>query len=228
MRIIFVRHGHPNYEKDCLTELGHRHAEAAAERLKDEKIQRIFSSPLGRAYETAEHIADPFGLDIEVCGFMREIGWRSIDGTPIFQDGHPWFTVDRMVSEGQSVMDASWNQQEPFCNNKVIDCAKNVVAGLDEWLASLGYERDGLYYRVCNGNEDTVVMASHGGSSSVAIAHLFNLPFPFVCTAIKLDFTSISIVSLKGENGSLISPEIEILNDARHIAHMSGDKEYGQ
>jgi len=35
MRIIFVRHGHPNYEKDCLTELGHRQAEAAAQRLKD-------------------------------------------------------------------------------------------------------------------------------------------------------------------------------------------------
>ena len=33
MRIVFVRHGHPNYEKDCLTELGHRHAEAAALRL---------------------------------------------------------------------------------------------------------------------------------------------------------------------------------------------------
>ena len=33
MRILFVRHGHPNYEKDCLTELGHLHAEAAAKRL---------------------------------------------------------------------------------------------------------------------------------------------------------------------------------------------------
>ena len=32
MRIIFVRHGHPNYRKDCLTELGHAHAEAAPSR----------------------------------------------------------------------------------------------------------------------------------------------------------------------------------------------------
>ena len=228
MRIIFVRHGHPNYKMDCLTELGHRHAEAAAERLKNEKIQRIFSSPCGRAYETAEHIAVPLGLEIEVCDFMREIGWRSIDGTPIFQGGHPWFTADRMVSDGQNVMDVSWDRQEPFCKNKVVDCAKNVAAGFDEWLASLGYERDGLYYRVCNGNEDTVVMTSHGGSSSAAIAHLFNLPFPFVCATIKPDFTSISVVSFEGENGTLISPTIEILNDARHIAHICVDKEYGQ
>lgn len=31
MKIVFVRHGHPNYEKDCLTKLGHAQAEAAAE-----------------------------------------------------------------------------------------------------------------------------------------------------------------------------------------------------
>ena len=35
MRILFVRHGHPNYEKDCLTDLGHLHAAAAAERLSE-------------------------------------------------------------------------------------------------------------------------------------------------------------------------------------------------
>ena len=56
MKIIFVRHGHPDYEKDCLTELGHKQAEAAAERLKDEPIWRIYSSTCGRAYETALYI----------------------------------------------------------------------------------------------------------------------------------------------------------------------------
>ena len=57
MRIIFVRHGHPNYRQDCLTELGHLHAKAAAERLCEEKIDMIYSSTCGRAFETAEHIA---------------------------------------------------------------------------------------------------------------------------------------------------------------------------
>ena len=38
MRIIFVRHGHPDYVHDCLTDLGHLQATAAAERLRDEGI----------------------------------------------------------------------------------------------------------------------------------------------------------------------------------------------
>ena len=38
MRIIFVRHGEPDYEKDCLTETGKLQAEAAARRLEREGI----------------------------------------------------------------------------------------------------------------------------------------------------------------------------------------------
>ena len=49
MRIVFVRHGHPNYELDCLTELGHLHAEAAAKRVADEGISEIYASTCGRA-----------------------------------------------------------------------------------------------------------------------------------------------------------------------------------
>ena len=65
MRIIFVRHGHPNYELDCLTPLGHKHGEEVAERLRQEPIEKIYSSTCGRALETAEHIDRNFGLGVE-------------------------------------------------------------------------------------------------------------------------------------------------------------------
>ena len=46
MKIYFIRHGHPDYKNDCLTELGHRQAAAAAEKLKDSGIGQIFSSTI--------------------------------------------------------------------------------------------------------------------------------------------------------------------------------------
>ena len=52
MRIIFVRHGEPDYRNDCLTDLGRLQAQAAAERLREEGIEEIWSSPLGRAAES--------------------------------------------------------------------------------------------------------------------------------------------------------------------------------
>ncbi len=58
MRIILVRHGHPDYTTDTLTEKGILHAKAAAERLKDEKVDIFYSSSCGRAYETCQYIED--------------------------------------------------------------------------------------------------------------------------------------------------------------------------
>lgn len=53
MKIIFVRHGEPDYIKDCLTENGKKQAKNVAVRLKDQHIKAVFSSPMGRAKESA-------------------------------------------------------------------------------------------------------------------------------------------------------------------------------
>ena len=194
MRIIFVRHGHPDYKNDCLTELGHLHAEAAAERLKDEDIRAIYSSSCGRAAETAGHIAARFDLPVTTFDFMRELAWGSSDGSELEFKGHPWQTADRMVRDGEPVMDPDWEEKEPFLRNRVRDAAAKAAKGFDEWLVTLGLERDGQYYRVLRQNSDNVVMVSHGGSSSAVLAHLLNLPFSFVCTSICPNFTAVTIL----------------------------------
>lgn len=63
MRLILVRHGEPDYEKDCLTELGHKQAEIVAKRLLEENIQKIYCSPLGRAQQTAQPFAKLSGIE---------------------------------------------------------------------------------------------------------------------------------------------------------------------
>ena len=95
MRIIFVRHGHPNYEKDCLTDLGVLHAKAVAQRLKNENepIEKIFSSTCGRALETASFIDSKFGVGVVGLDFMREIKWGSVDGA-IRDEGFSYHYVE--------------------------------------------------------------------------------------------------------------------------------------
>lgn len=218
MRIIFVRHGHPDYKKDCLTELGHTHAEAAAERLAEEKPTAIYASTCGRAYETAEHIAAYHDdMPIVKCEFMREIKWGSTTDEPIPRNGNPWFVADDKVAAGQSVRNSDWETEEPYSQSKVVSSNKTVSEGFDELLSTLGYRREGDYYRVERENPDTVFMVSHGGSSSAVLSHLLNLPFPQVCATVRPDFTAIHILKLSGAVGSLITPQIELLNDARHI-----------
>ena len=218
MRIIFVRHGHPDYKLDCLTELGHKHGQAVAERLKDEKISAVYSSTKGRAVQTAEYIARAHGKAVVSYDFIR-----SKTEEPIPQDGHPWFVVDDMIAANESLLSPNWAEEEYFCNNKVVDYVSAVQTGIDEWLSSLGYDREGNYYRVREKNDDTVVMVSHGGSSSAALARMFNLPFPVLCEILNPGFTGIHIVRMNGEVGSLISPNFELANDGRHITGVTAE-----
>ena len=217
MRIIFVRHGHPNYKDDCLTELGHAQAEAAAKRLEKEEIDAFFSSSCGRAAETAEHIAKGRGMKVELLDFMREISWRPKEGLEMYENGHPWRNVEKMVAEHKTLMIPSWQDEEPFCNSTGPENSARVSVEFDKWLEGLGYTREGDYYRVGKPKYETVLLASHGGSSSAALGHFFNLPMPFVFYTICPKFTAITIVTLSDTEGELVSPRFEIMNDAEHI-----------
>lgn len=58
MKIIFVRHGEPDYANDTLTEKGWREARALAERICKWDVTDFYCSPLGRAKATASCTLD--------------------------------------------------------------------------------------------------------------------------------------------------------------------------
>ena len=218
MRIIFVRHGEPDYIHDCLTDKGRIQAFAAAERLREEGISEIWSSPLGRAAETAEVASRVLGLPVRTLDFMREVDWGSRDGAPLFADGHPWDIADEMARQGINLNDPEWRKHPYFRNNKVCDSVDLVEKGIDEWLVKLGYKREEGYYCCTRKNSDqrTVALFSHGGSSCAAMGHMLNLPFPYVCALLHLEYTGITILRLDRKPGSKVLPCLELANDGRH------------
>ena len=223
MRILFVRHGEPDYEHDCLTPLGAVQAEAAAERLVREGISQIFTAPMGRAMETARAAADRLGPEPVPLDFMHELYWGSADGTPVFSNGHPWHIADEMARIGWDLTDKSWPEHPFFLHNRVTQEAAKVARGTDEWLSSLGYVREGTCYRCVRENDEqvTVALFSHGGSSSAAIARILNLTFPYVCAVFHMPFTSITAIRLDRHPGSIRMPVLELTGDSRHIEGLS-------
>ena len=219
MRIIFIRHGEPDYEHDCLTEQGRRQALAAAERLKEEGIEEIFSSPQGRAAETAAAAAEALGLPVKILDFMRELHWGSSDGTQIPANGHPWDLADMLAAEGWDLTDPAWREHPYFSHNIVTAESDHVAQETDGWLRSLGYERCGAYYRCVRPDDaqKTVALFSHGGSSAAAMGHILNLPFPYSCGLFHLEFTGITVIRLDRNPGKQALPCLELANDGRHI-----------
>lgn len=74
-----MRHADPEYHGDTLTEHGHAEALALSEHLcapREEgagRLNRIFTSPMGRAYETARYTEERSGIQAQTLEWTREL-----------------------------------------------------------------------------------------------------------------------------------------------------------
>lgn len=89
MRIVLVRHGRTDWNREFrvqgqsdipLNSTGKAQAEAIARALKDENVQIVYSSPLSRAYQTAQAIAKPHQLKVQTDERLKELDVGSVDG----------------------------------------------------------------------------------------------------------------------------------------------------
>ena len=226
MKLILVRHGHPNYELDCLTPLGHLQAKAVAERLAGEGIDAFYASTCGRAVETADYVAKKYGKAVTQLPFMQEVIW-GYNEDPHDPAGHPWNLVEQMVLEGKSLMEPQWRELPPFLGNRICQNVDMIALAFDRWLQQFGYTREGNYYRAGENTDRTIALFSHGGSSCAVLSHLFGLPYPFAIQAFRLNYTSITVLRFPDTPGKLVLPEMELVNDAAHIRDLKSEIVYG-
>jgi probable phosphoglycerate mutase len=219
MRIIFVRHGEPDYINDCITERGILQAKACAERLKDEGITEIYSSPCGRAKDTAQYTADMLGLKVNILDYMREIRWGG-EGIP--DEGHVWTLGDKLLyEENFDFSKDDWKEHPYFKNNIALSCYEHVTNGIDGFLESQGYIHEGRRFKCVGGSDKTIALFSHGGSGGCALSHLLSIPFPYFCAVFPYDFTSITTLDFPVVKEGYVHNRVEVFNDCLHIKGIS-------
>ncbi len=215
MRLIMVRHGEPDYQRDCLTPLGRAQASAAAERLSREGISEIYSSPNGRAKETASFTADRLGLPFTVLDYMHEITWG---GPDLPEDGHPWLLSWRMIErEDFDFSSVSWRDHPFFRGNEALACYDRVAASIDGFLGDHGFSHQGSRFLCTRESTRTLVLFSHGGSGACVLSHVLSLPFPWVCAYMPYDFTSILVLDFPSRPGEFVFPRLALFNATAHL-----------
>ena len=183
MRLLIIRHGDPDYEHDTLTEKGHREAKLLAEKLSKEKIDYIYSSPLGRARHTCDYTAKALGKEDEVIVYdwLQEFGTLHVlpDGT---QRYILWDLLPQFWTEREEMYDYKrWFEQDFYRDAKMEAVYRKVTDGLDKVLAEHGYVRDGNLYRTEEGNTKTLAFFCHFGLEMILLSHLCNIS-PVVLT----------------------------------------------
>ncbi len=94
LQLVLVRHGETEFTElgllhgrldSPLSARGRRHAEQVAMRLRGERFDGFYSSPQGRAMETAGIIGRAVGLTPEPVDGLREADYGWLEGRPIIR-----------------------------------------------------------------------------------------------------------------------------------------------
>ena len=154
--ILLARHGETDWNRNSrfqghadppLNELGRGQAAELATNLAGEQLAAVYSSPLQRALETAEIVAEPHGLDATAVEGLREVdvgSWQGLTRDEVEhrfpQQFHRWLDYGR-----------GWDDGETY-----EEMGERVVATLRELAACREGER--------------IVAVTHGGPIRAALA----------------------------------------------------------
>ena len=228
MLLYIVRHGDPDYSTDSLTARGIVQAEAVGKRIADSKIDRIFSSPMGRARQTAEPACRMLGLEYSVEEWTREISPHV--KTP-FPDG-----VRKSVTVIQNThYRANGNINLDYDHS--LECAGfsestmgEALAYLEEngkdFLERLGYREENGIYRILRPNEEKVALFCHGAFSRAWLSILLHIPVHLMWSDFGYTHTGVTILHFKNNADGFTAPKCLCYSDMSHLYAQGLDLKY--
>ena len=139
MRLLFVRHGDPDYKNDCLNEIGRREARALAALGPRIDWGTSFVSPLGRAQETAAIVlgrAVPGAHGVEAAVGCTDLSTRGDAAAACHATSG---TSDAAAAAGSTTSDVTGNTAaaDSFDLIKTLDWLREFPAVVDPEAASL-------------------------------------------------------------------------------------------
>lgn len=178
MKLLFIRHGEPNYRLDTLTEKGWKEAEALGAYLKDVPIDDYYVSTMGRAKATASFTLKAKNVTPEYCDWLREFG-SGVYMHPSYgtETGLLWDWYPKDINRFPEVFDKDlWRGNIGYRDAETGKSFDFVSDHLDQVLCKHGYRRGSGYYYTCEeGNHETIAFFCHFGVTCVMLSHLLGL-----------------------------------------------------
>ena len=223
MRLILVRHGDPDYEHDSLTETGFREAECLGERMAKMNISEIYVSPKGRAKATAEPTLRRIGKEAVTYDWLKEftVPVKRPDKAGDYSR-IPWDWLPQDLNQAPELLDpVKWRTNPVFLDAAVGEAYDQVIKQFDSLLASHGYVRDGMVYRVEHANTDTLAFFCHLGLSCLLMSHLMNCSPMVLWQGTCLAPTSMTTIYTEERRPGIAVFRPQAIGDVSHL-YMSG------
>lgn len=163
-----------------LNQKGQEQARQLALKLLTVPIKAVYSSPLERAVETAQPIADIRKLEINICENLSEINFGNWQGKTIkqMQRMKLWKTVQEQPSKMQFPNGESFSSAQ----TRLVDCIMQINAKHEQ--------------------TDLVACFSHSDAIRLLAAYFLNVPLDSF-QRIQISTASISIIAMMDKNVSV-------------------------
>lgn len=196
-RLLLIRHGRSTWNAQGrlqgqadppLDDVGREQAYRLVDRLRHDSPATLFSSPLQRARQTAEILADALGLSIVIDERLKEYDVGEITG----------LTWEQLVQAYPKVAEG-WKKAEAVAipgEEGRASFRTRVVAAFDD-----------IHSRHSDG---TSAVISHGGTLGTYLVDLLGLSTCFA--PFRFDTGSLSVVQLDP-----VKPRVVLLNDTCHL-----------
>ncbi len=241
MRLIFIRHGDPDYEKDSLTAQGWKEARLLAKRVAKWNVTDFYVSPLGRAQDTASLSLKKTRRAAETHEWLKEFYVPVKDPS----DGHeriPWDLLPEYFYSEEKFLDRkNWLDTDFMKSGEVEKNYREVCDGLDSILRRYDFERSGLLYKtsgkIPNPNFDsatfiknyhlfsnkaeydgrTAVFFCHLGVMFAMISHLVNCSPLVLWQGFYVAPTSVTVLNSEERVAGKAAFRVERLGDTTHL-----------
>lgn len=232
MRIIFIRHGDPDYVNDALTLKGVREARLLSDRLVKWQTEpmHFYCSPLGRAKQTASYTLERIDRTATTCDWMKEFAYRIEDPTT-GRIGVPWDFMPEYWTEIPEMYDKeAWKKTDIYRSNpELLPAYSQTCECLDRLIEEYGYKRHRNYYintrnlNTCNPvpdeayANDTIIIFCHLGITCVMMSHLLGISPALLLHSLYLAPTSMTILATEERQNNIACFRAQVIGDTSHL-----------
>jgi broad specificity phosphatase PhoE len=212
LTILLTRHGHTDLSEPdrylgrridaSLSDRGRHAAQALGDRLKSVPMDRVISSPLERAQETARLIVGDRGLNVETDERMIEFdygGWEGMTTDEVADKLHDQYEL----------YDANPAIYRPGGGENGNQAAERAMALIEYLLDWWGGEGD-----------RTVLLVGHSSINRVLLAAITNVPMADYRRRFLQDWANLTVLRWHDRDGG---PLLALVNDMAHNRGVSGD-----
>lgn len=228
MLLYIIRHADPNYALDCLTPKGKEQAEAVGKRIAASGIDRIFSSPMGRAKETAMPACRLLGKEFTVEEWAHEIQDERLTTYP---DGRRTSISNLqntlfLENGGIDVPFEGAFQVPGIAQTEMDKACKYIWENGKVFLERLGYREENGVYKILQPNEEKVALFCHAAFARAWISMLLHIPLHIMWAGLDYCHTGVTILHFKNNENGFTAPKCLCYSDLSHFYKEGLDMRY--